>query len=118
MSVLCPVSCLLQFFFFFTARENKCNENATTFFFYNFPLLCLEEETKLQPGTRCSPRRLLLTCGFAVRFLAVGTVIYVDVWSVIFVHPNAADGATGDGDLGENCFMRELFEHVSFFNVH
>lgn len=38
---------------------------------------------------------LLLTCGFAVRFLAVGTVIYVDVWSVIFIHLNAAETTGG-----------------------
>lgn len=34
---------------------------------------------------------MLLTCGFAVRLLTVWTVIYVDIWSIIFIHPNAAE---------------------------
>lgn len=34
---------------------------------------------------------VLLTCGFAVCLFTVWTVIYVDVWSVILIHPDAAE---------------------------
>lgn len=38
---------------------------------------------------------VLLTCGFAVGLLAVWTVIYVNIWSVIFIHPNTAETTHG-----------------------
>lgn len=41
------------------------------------------------------PLGLILTCGFAVGFLTVGTVIYVDIWCVILINPNAAGTAQG-----------------------
>lgn len=34
---------------------------------------------------------VLLTCGFAVCLFTVWTVIDVNIWSVIFIHPNAAE---------------------------
>lgn len=100
ISVLCPVSCLLQFFFFFTARQrthlpsaslctkmSKHKVFTTSYFFVkeNNILVCNRED----------PLGLILTCGFAVGFLAVGTVIYVDIWCVILINPNTAGTTQG-----------------------
>lgn len=59
---------------YFSVKQNKI-------------LVCNEED-----GV---PFGLILTCGFAVGFLAVGTVIYVDIWCVILINPNTAGTTQG-----------------------
>lgn len=127
ISVLCPVSCLLQFFFFFTEDHKKQHTHKKhlstlrtrpptvrnlfiTFYIqtWNLPTefdlfleVCITGRTLTRSEMITSQRLLfvfvtrnkwlLLTCGFAVGLLTVWTVINVDIWSVIFIHPNTAE---------------------------